>query len=40
MKRDIQKRRKCKANKCSLFEIKYDEDFEEAIKRVITQLKL
>lgn len=34
-KRDTEKRKKCKANKCTLIEVRYDENFEEALQRIV-----
>lgn len=39
IKRDIEKRKKCKANNCILIEIKYDEDFEVAVKKIISVIR-
>lgn len=39
-KRDNTKRKKCKENNCYLIEIKYDEDFETAMKRIFSIITL
>lgn len=37
-KRDKAKRKKCKEYNCYLIEIKYDEDFEEAVRRIFSKI--